>query len=52
MKSSGTTAKFDAFLQFDEHELVMNPRKVEAVVTNCLAEDCDEGLAATEHAKH
>lgn len=34
--------KLDAFLQFDEHELVMNLRKVEAGVAKCLAEDCDE----------
>lgn len=34
--------KFNAFLQFDEHELLMNPRKVEAAVARCLAEDCDE----------
>jgi len=39
--------KFNAFLQFDEHELLMNPRKVEAAVARCLAEDCDEVPAAT-----
>ena len=38
--------KFNAFLQFDEHELLMNPRKVEAAVARCLAEDCDEVPAA------
>ena len=43
--------KFDAFLQFDEHELLMNPRKVEAEVAKRLAEDCGEGLAASGHAK-
>ena len=42
--------KFDAFLQFDEHELLTNPRKVEAAVAKCLAEDCDEGLAMERYA--
>jgi len=44
--------KFDAFLQFDEHELLMNPRKVEAEVAKRLAEDCDERFAAPGHATH
>lgn len=34
--------KLDAFLQFDEHELVMNLRKVEAGVAKCLTKDCGE----------
>jgi len=44
--------KFDAFLQFDEHELLMNPRKVETEVAKRLAEDCDERFAAPGHATH
>jgi len=44
--------KLDAFLQFDGRELVMNPRKVEAGVAECLAEDCDERIATTGHASH
>lgn len=44
--------KFNVFLQFNEHELLMNPRKVEAAVARCLAEDCDERFAVAGHARH
>lgn len=44
--------KLDAFLQFDEHKLAINPRKVEAEVAKYLAEDCDERIAAAGHARH
>lgn len=44
--------KLDAFLQFDERELAMNPRKVEAGVAKCLVEDCDERIATAGHASH